>query len=215
MILTFFWMKCRTFILLLRSIDDWSTMKEHTGKKILESGTELIFQYGYNGVGIQKILQESEVPKGSFYYYFKSKEDLGLKIIESFSNASMEYMKSFLDDSDYQPKQRILNLFESVKKRYQEESFSKGCLLGNCSVELAAQNSKFAILINNNFGKWKVLFQQAIEEGQKVGSIKRILDSEECADFILNSWEGALVRMKSTKNNQPMDLLVKVVEALL
>lgn len=46
--------------------------------KIIELCADLIHQYGYNNVGIQKIIEKADIPKGSFYHFFNSKEDLGL-----------------------------------------------------------------------------------------------------------------------------------------
>ena len=45
-------------------------------EKIIKISADLFHQYGYNSVGLSTILNKAEVPKGSFYHYFKSKEDL-------------------------------------------------------------------------------------------------------------------------------------------
>ena len=63
-------------------------MKTETIDGILEIGADLILKNGYNNVGLNKILETANIPKGSFYYYFKSKEDFGIQVIKYYSENS-------------------------------------------------------------------------------------------------------------------------------
>lgn len=190
-------------------------MKEGTIEHILQIGTDLIISNGFHNIGLKKILDEAGIPKGSFYYYFKSKDDFGQKVISYYSKGAEELTRRHLENKELEPKQRIIHFLESMKVVYEQEDFAKGCLLGNCSLELSAQNISFANLLNKSFNRWQDMFTATIEEGQKSGNIKQSMTAEQYAAFILNSWEGALVRMKSTKNNEPMDLLIDVLKNIL
>lgn len=189
-------------------------MSKETEHTILEKGLDLIYEKGYHGVGLQKILDNAGVPKGSFYYYFKSKEDFGLKLIDFYSGNALDFTRSFLDNKEREPKERIFDLFEAVKVRYASEDYLLGCLLGNCSLELG-DISVFADKISGNFEVWEGLFEKTIEEGQESGNIKSTFSAKEYAAFLLNSWEGALVRMKSERNNKPMNLFIDFMKSLL
>lgn len=190
-------------------------MSKATSKHILEKGTELIFQQGYHSSGLKQILDLAGIPKGSFYYHFKSKEDFGLQVIDFYSNNSVAFLKTFLENEALPPKTRILELLRAMKPIYQEQDFNKGCLLGNCSLELAAHHDSFADAIAKHFDAWQELFTTTIRAGQQTGNIKTDSSAEEYAEFLLNSWEGALVRMKAVKNNQPLDLLINFIDQLL
>ncbi len=190
-------------------------MKEETKKNILEKGMGLIFKSGYHSVGLQKILDQAGIPKGSFYYYFKSKEDFGLQVLDFYAAESLLFMKSFLEDKDLDPRQRIFKLLETVKDLYTEQGYLQGCLLGNSSLELAAQKVVFAEKISQKFTEWQALFVRTIQQGQDLGSIPGQRSAEDLAAFLLNSWEGALVRMKSTRNNEPMDLFISFMQEII
>jgi TetR/AcrR family transcriptional repressor of nem operon len=59
-------------------------MAKDTREKILNAAAQLIHRQGYNRTGLQEILTTAGVPKGSFYFYFKSKEDLALALVNRF-----------------------------------------------------------------------------------------------------------------------------------
>ncbi len=190
-------------------------MGKEVAQNILEKGTDIIYRNGYHNVGLKKILEAASIPKGSFYHYFKSKEDFGLKAIDFYSQQTIEFLKSFLDNKDKTPKERILDLLITMKGIYCDQHFSLGCFLGNCSLELGAQNQSFADKISGKFKQWEDLFENTIKEGQESNLVKTDFSAKEYAAFILNGWEGALVRMKSTRNNEPLDQLIKFVQFLL
>ena len=197
---------------------DWSNlslMKKDTLQHILSVGTELIHKYGYNSVGLNTILESSKVPKGSFYYYFKSKEDFGLQVIDYYGRQSAEFLASFLEDEQFSPKTRIHRLFDAANAQYKEQEYSQGCLLGNCSLELGGHSKTFADKVSQHFDIWQEMFAKTIKIGQQTGEINNEAPAEELAQFILNSWEGALVRMKSTKDSKPMDLFIDQINKML
>ena len=57
---------------------------EQTRQKILTSGHALISKYGFGAAGLARILKQSGVPKGSFYYYFPSKEAFGHALLTDY-----------------------------------------------------------------------------------------------------------------------------------
>ncbi len=190
-------------------------MKDETVNGILEVGTELIFKNGYNGVGLTKILEKANIPKGSFYYYFKSKEDFGLKVIDFYTNQSVDFLKAFLENKERDPRTRIFDVFNAIRAIYQEQGYLQGCLLGNSSLELGAQKDVFAEKVSSGFDQMQALFTKVIQEGQETANIKEDYTPEEYAALIINNWEGALVRTKSTRSDKPMELFARLMDSLL
>jgi TetR/AcrR family transcriptional regulator, transcriptional repressor for nem operon len=187
-------------------------MKTETIDNILEIGTDLILKNGYNNVGLNKILQEANIPKGSFYYYFKSKEDFGLQVIRYYSKNSLEFLNSYLSDTGKNPKERIISFFADMQNIYKSKDYKEGCLLGNCSLELSDLSESFSYSVANELNKWQVSFEKCIQEGQKSGAIKTDESAEDMSDFILTTWEGSLLRMKSSKNTNSISVFIKYLE---
>ena len=83
-----------------------------TREKIIRKGAELIHAQGFNATGLQQILQAAGIPKGSFYFYFKSKEDFGLEIINYFNSIISTTFTRYLTDKKIPPLKRLEKLFE-------------------------------------------------------------------------------------------------------
>ena len=190
-------------------------MKEKKITEILEIGTELISKKGFNNVGLQEILATAKIPKGSFYYYFKSKEDFGLQIIKFYSSRSILLLKSYLENPKHSPRNRFLNFFKDMRNIYQQKSYSEGCLLGNCSLELGDVKKSYAKEVSKELDKWQSLFEQCILEGQKDGSIKNAAPANKLAAYLLNNWEGALLRMKTDKTTESINIFIEFSNELL
>ena len=148
-------------------------MKTETIDSILEIGADLILKNGYNNVGLNKILQTANIPKGSFYYYFKSKEDFGLQVIQYYSKNSLIFLNGYLTDTSKEPKERIISFFEDMQKVYADKGFKEGCLLGNSSLELSDMSEAFSNSVANELNKWQDCFELCIKEGQDANTIKK------------------------------------------
>ena len=135
-------------------------MDKNTIDNILELGTDLILKNGYHKVGLNKILQTANIPKGSFYYYFKSKEDFGLQVVKYYSTNSLKFLSQYLTDEAKDPKERIITFFQDMQNMYTAKEFKEGCLLGNCSLELSDLSESFSALISAELKKWQTSFEK-------------------------------------------------------
>ncbi|MDN5204864.1 TetR family transcriptional regulator C-terminal domain-containing protein [Fulvivirgaceae bacterium BMA10] len=183
-------------------------MKEDNINRILDLGIEIMNRKGYHHLGLKELLDEAGIPKGSFYYYFKSKEDFGEKVIAHYANNILKYMSSVLSDKSKGPGERLISMFQNNEKVYESSGFKEGCLMGKCSNELAGQYDSMQLLMDQKFSSWKGVISQCIKEGQEMGEFRSDLSADDLADFILNNWEGALIRMKATRSVKPYTLFV-------
>jgi len=184
-------------------------MKEENTKRILDLGVEIISRKGFHHLGLNELLDSAGIPKGSFYYYFNSKEDFGRKVISHYANNTLNYLQSMLLDKKKNPHERLVFMFKDRAKTYKKSAYKEGCLMGDCSNELAGQIESMQVLLEREFLAWREVFKQCIEEGQQLGEFNNNLSAVELADFVLNSWEGALSRMKATRSVKPFHLFVK------
>ena len=190
--------------------------KNETRANIIRIGTDLISRQGYNATGIDAVLKEAGVPKGSFYYYFRSKEEFGLAVIDHFAERYDQRLDTFLDDEEVTPLNRIRNLLEGGLARLEQNQCAKGCLIGNLGQELADQNERFRARLEEVFNSWKERYAACLREAQGAGELSPELDPSVVAGFILSGWEGAVLRAKVMKSSKPLrDFIVTLFGTVL
>ena len=79
---------------------------------LLDKGIELLWANGYNATSVNDIVKAAEIPKGSFYFYFDSKEDFTVKALEKYFDKQFPPVLAVLQDLSVSPKQRVLNFYE-------------------------------------------------------------------------------------------------------
>lgn len=172
---------------------------------ILQAGLDLMFLNGYNATGIKDITDKIEIPKGSFYNHFSSKEDFGLEVVKTYCDrGAVMYEQRFLH-SDLPPVKRFESFFDTLIAAYETDMNCKlGCVMSNFSAEMADVNERFRILLDDEFTRLQLIMEQCITQGQEDGSIDSSQASSDLAQFVLNGWHGALVRMKTTGTSEPL-----------
>ena len=178
--------------------------------ELIRVGREIIVQRGFNAASLNDILTTASVPKGSFYYYFASKEDFGLAIIDDFAFEYQNKLKYLLEDG-HSPLTRLRNFFESKIAEMEAGDCTDGCLIGNLAQELSAQNELFRDRLNKVFAEWEEYFARCLRAAYEKGEIKEDSNVEDLARFILSSWEGAILQAKVTKSVVPMQTFVKIL----
>ena len=177
---------------------------------------ENIILAGFAATGVQEIVNAAGVPKGSFYNHFASKEDFGREVVEFYFTSGVPVLREILADQQIPPLDRMRNYFEQRIQAFKQTDFIKGCLMGNMSLEIADHSGPIRDTIAANFREWSMMFENCVAEAQKSGAVQNPMPSSVLAQFILNSWEGALLRMRVEKNDQPLrDFCVVVFSSLL
>jgi TetR/AcrR family transcriptional repressor of nem operon len=171
-------------------------MKKDTKAHILDMGAQIVHQKGFNATGIQEVLNAAAVPKGSFYFYFKSKEEFGLHLIDHFSNFLLSKMDELLNAENVAPLNKLRNYFEWFLAYFEQNNFTGGCPIGNLAQEMGDLNDSFRGKLKSVFDKMKTNIAQCLEEAQQQGDLSPALNVINLSDFIVSSWQGALLRRK-------------------
>lgn len=180
-------------------------MRENTKNRILEAGAELIHLKGFNHTGLQEILNNAGAPKGSFYYYFKSKDDLGLQVIDYFVSFFSFLTKPIREDSSLSPLEKIRRILDQFIPFFESKDFGYGCPIGNLAQEMGDLNPAFRPKLKGAIDFMADIYAELLEEAQAAGEIATSLDIKETAYFLVSSWHGALTRMKIEKSSEPLE----------
>lgn len=178
--------------------------RTETRDTIIEAGREIISQHGFGTTGINAVLDAAGVPKGSFYYYFSSKNDFGLAVIDAFAREYSERLDRILGDESRTPLARLAAYFDAGIADMEACSCTAGCLAGNLGQELAATSEIFRARLDRVFGDWETRIADCLRTAAGAGELGQEVDPDETAGFILAGWEGAILRAKVLGSTAPM-----------
>jgi TetR/AcrR family transcriptional repressor of nem operon len=176
----------------------------HSKDDILKVGLDIILTKGFNGTGVEAILKQANVPKGSFYNFFSSKEEFGLAIIDKYVTEIGERFHTIFNDESLPPLERIKQSFETLIARFEGNDCSKGCLIGNLSLEMSDQFEKIRQRLEQSLQGWTKALSRLLIQAQKDKTIPEDLDPEMLAENLISSFQGALLRSKVKKSPEPL-----------
>ena len=163
---------------------------------LIKAGLQALTTHGYDGVGLGAILRTASVPKGSFYYYFKSKEDFAGAVLDAYEQHYIEMRRVILADTSRSPLQRLKDYFDELERIHVSEIPLGGCLYGVLAQTVAVRSPEFRDKLSAVFATWDGQLQGLIEQAQAAGEVDRHFDAQDAASFLIEAYEGALIRMK-------------------
>lgn len=179
-------------------------MQSNTRDRIIETGAEIIHRKGFNHTGIQEILNAASVPKGSFYNYFKSKDDFGLQIIDYFSAHFKRIAKETLEDTTVSPLNRIYGFLTAFMEYFESQNYAGGCPIGNLAQEMGDLSPAFRKKLSEAIDMMVDAYSRVLARAQRDGKILKSLDIRDTASFIVAGWHGAIIQMKLTQSLAPL-----------
>jgi TetR/AcrR family transcriptional regulator, transcriptional repressor for nem operon len=177
----------------------------HSKDDIVQVGLDIILSKGFSATGVEAILKQANVPKGSFYNFFSSKEEFGLAIIDKYVAETSEQFSVIFNDESLPPLERIKKSFETRIARFEGYDCTKGCLIGNLSLEMSDQYERVRERLDQALQGWAKALSILLLQAQKEKTIPADLDPEMLAENLISSFQGALLRSKVKKSPEPLN----------
>ncbi|MEV5178131.1 TetR family transcriptional regulator C-terminal domain-containing protein [Streptomyces flaveolus] len=179
-------------------------------KKILETARSLIELRGYSALGVAEICKTAEVPKGSFYYFFESKEALALTVLDEHWAAERRGWSSLLADDREPPLQRLRRLFEATEAEHrtgrEDRGSIAGCMLGNLSLEMCNHSEAVRERLKEIFEDQVDMIEAVVTEAKGRREIA-VADTRESAQAVVAQLEGQVLFAKLYNTTSPLGVL--------
>lgn len=185
-------------------------LRGDTRSAIIWCGTELLTERGFQITGIDEILSIVGVPKGSFYYYFKSKREFGVAVVDNYVEFYAQKMSLLFDNPERTPLQRLQDFVDDGKLGMAKYDFKRGCLIGNMGQELAALNDEFRERLEQVMQTWEARVTALFQLARENGEIAEHHDPKSLSQFFWIGWEGAILRSKLTRSCVPLDRFAQI-----
>jgi TetR/AcrR family transcriptional repressor of nem operon len=179
-------------------------------EKILKAAQSLIELRGYSALGVAEICKAADVPKGSFYYFFESKETLALAVLDEQWRAQRADWERFLAGGDAEPLERLRQLFEGTEAglRAGQQSCGTvlGCMFGNLTLELSNQTATIRERLREIFDAQVEMVARVVAEAASRGEVT-VADTNEAAEALVAQLEGQVLFAKLYNTTQRLDTL--------
>ncbi len=180
-------------------------------ERLLEAGVRTLSKLGFNGCSVQDITDAAGVPKGSFYNHFDSKEALGAAALEHYWSDGACTQLRILSDTARSPRQRLQAYFDQAASSMAKLDYTCGCLIGNMAAELSDHSPVVSTQIAAIMALWSRRMADCIREAQVAGEIRSKAEPELLATFVLDAWEGAVLRARIEKGERPLRQFIEIL----
>jgi TetR/AcrR family transcriptional repressor of nem operon len=178
---------------------------------ILNAGLEVMLRAGYEGASVRDICAAAGAPHGSFTNHFRSKEAFANEVLDRYFAHTKELVKEALDDKSLSPRLRLKRYLDIISGVLADDRWNRGCLIGDFSLETATQSELLRERLEAIFQEWRDPFASCIAEAQTAGEIDSTFDPLDLAEFLLSSWEGAILRMKVERGPAALERFKNIV----
>ena len=186
------------------NVTDTPSTRDH----LLQVGLRRIRSLGYAASGVKEILDDADVPKGSFYHHFASKEAFAKEVLALYVRRENERAAKLLGEGKAAPLRRLRRYFEEIISIYGPAATISGCLMGNLSLEMADHSDSIQSLLHQSYANWQTAVAGVLQEAIDRGDLARSAKPQELAGYLLNSYEGALLRSKADRSAKPLDVFL-------
>ena len=170
----------------------------------------MFLRQGFHGDGLLEVLSRAGVPKGSFYNYFPSKEAFGAEVVKHYAQEFDTRLDAAADQAAKDAPASLERFFRQLAREFAAAGHGGGCLVGNLSGQLEDSELCRTAMAEALRG-WAERIARVVARGQQQGAFRKDLGADEVAAFVLDSWEGAVLRMKVERSDRPLRRWIDVV----
>jgi len=175
-----------------------------TRDDLIRSGLELLTLNGFLSTGVDAIVKNANVPKGSFYYYFKSKEEYAQIVLDAYDSFFEHKLKKYLHMPSCAPMVRMDHFIHDACEGIKKYNFTRGCLVGNMMQESPGLPTSFIQQLQDILENWQALVAACLSEALSSGEITSGMNEKQLAAIFWSGWEGAVMRAKLYCSTQPV-----------
>ncbi len=177
-----------------------------TKDRILQAAADLFWRQGYTATGVAQILKAADAKSGSLYYFFPTKEDLLLAVLERYKELLWPIVIQPAFDRVSDPVERIFAVLDGYRRMLLATECSKGCPIGNLALELADTHPAARKLIAENFTGWRQAIERCLDDASD--RFPQGADRQQLAAYVLTVMEGGLMQAKTYRSLDPFESAV-------
>lgn len=181
----------------------------------MEAAEEIMLEKSFHSVGLKQILDAVKVPKGSFYHYFESKEQFGVEMLKHYMAEAGQTKRALLlgKDTEPNPLERLFVYLDGSIDFIQSVAGTFPCLALKLASEVSDLSGDMRDELARGFEDWISIYQEVLDEAVAEKMLPKSFDSASEAQFIQDSWSGAVQRAVINRGSEPVRNSVEIIKA--
>ena len=176
-----------------------------TREHILATGEQLCMHRGFTGMGLSELLKTAEVPKGSFYHYFRSKEVFGVAMLERHYAGYHQRLAGHFAHGPGNCRDRLLDYFQQPLQQFCQQGIISGCLTVKLSAEVCDLSETMRAAMDKGASGIIALLAGTLANGRQEGSLVCNGDELVLAQVLYSLWLGANLQAKMSRSAMPLE----------
>jgi AcrR family transcriptional regulator len=199
----------------MKKLDTQPTRGEQTRLNILTAAASLFHHNGYVATGLDEVVEQAGVTKGSFYHHFRSKKEVALAVIHEV--VADKVRRRMIDPviNAPQPLAAIRQTISRLRKEVPASDLLTGCPINNLASELALQDEEFQSALATVFSDWETAWTKALHRELQSGRPHAYKDPREFSLYLIALIEGGQAMAKAKQSREPLDVALKRAEEIL
>lgn len=183
-------------------------------ERLLRRGMTLFYKQGFHGTTVDGILAAAEVPKGSFYHHFGSKDAFGQAVLDRYMAFQIDLLDKWAAKKGLTTTQKLVGYFKEMSGIFVKSGYQRACLAGKFSSEIAATSELFREQLGGQMHAWQQRVIGLLRQGQERGDVRTDQSAEQLADAVLSLIQGAFVITLSTRDKHTLTSATNAVALL-
>ncbi|NMX59507.1 TetR/AcrR family transcriptional regulator [Pseudomonas edaphica] len=192
-----------------------NNVAKSTRQVILDTAQVIVGRKGFSAVGLNEILQAAEVPKGSFYHYFNSKDAFGVVLLDSYFDHYVNGMQQLFNQPELSGFAKLMRYWQSWVDNQTGCTDTGKCLAVKLGAEVSDLSEPMRLALQRGTARTIELLAQALQHGIEDGSLQAQPHPESLARRLYALWLGTSVMSKITRTSAPFDEALLLTQHLL
>ena len=167
---------------------------------LLDAAMRLMLAKSYTATSVDEICQSAGVTKGSFFHYFKGKEDLGEAVLDHNWKVTHEKPLVAPSSNETDPLKRLYAYIDRFIQISQDPQIPKSCLYGNLAQELSQTHPRITARCGRGFSEWAEEIKRDLDAAKARYVPKAALDTRSLAEHFIAVYEGSLILTKAKQD---------------
>ncbi len=175
-----------------------------TKQSLLTAAFREVYRKGFQSASMAQILEKTDVTKGALYHHFRNKRELGLAVLHDLIRAAVD--KTFLEPlrNSKNPVDGLVRSITQACEGLSGEEIELGCPLNNLALEMSPVDKVFRRAIGDIYDQWRGEIAQALRQGQVARLVRRDVDPDGTAAFIVAALAGCRSMAKNTQSRETL-----------